>query len=76
MVPISHYDSFMQVILLNEMIPRGQAIFFTEASVLAVSASPDSTMVSSLCRGRAILPVQAQVCVEPAWEGAQLCAGS
>lgn len=76
MVPISHYNSFMQVILLNEMTPRGQATFFTEASVLGFSASPESTMVSSLCRGRAILPVQAQVWAEPAWEGAQLCAGS
>ena len=58
----------MQVILLNEMIPRGQATFFTEASVLGVSASPESTMVSSLCRGRAILPVQVQVWAEPAWD--------
>ena len=58
---MSHYDSFMQIILLNEMIPRGQAIFFTEASVLDVSASLESTTVSSLCRGRASLPVHTQV---------------
>ena len=53
----SHYDSFMQVILLNEMIPIGQATFVREASVLDISASPESTKVSSLCRDRENLPV-------------------
>ena len=47
----------MQVILLNEMIPIGQATFVREASVLDISASPESTKVRSLCRDRENLPV-------------------
>lgn len=31
MILISYYDSFIQVILLNEMTPAGQATFFKES---------------------------------------------
>lgn len=39
MILISYYDSFIQVILPNEMTPAGQATFSKEVSVLDIPAS-------------------------------------
>lgn len=36
MISITYYDSFMQVILLNEMGPTGQATLFREASAFDI----------------------------------------